>query len=258
MPPLLSLTLALLALATAGGIVAWWWSSKRPPRTAALPDAQSLSARPVFSADERRMYRQLREALPQHIVLAKLPLVRFSQPTDQGRVRYWYELLGSIDVTFAICSANGRVLAAVDLDNERSGSPQVRQIKQAVLGACGVRYLRCPLDRLPSIPELQLLVPQHPAAAPPPRTTAPGHDWAGDRSLAPAAQRQARRPAPWQDSGLFQDSFFAADSSADGQSEFPAIGRILRDGTGSARPSARGADGAPRSDAAKTPPDGAG
>src|SRR5919204_3914838 len=81
-----------------------------------LPDDWALTARPVFSTDERRVYRQLREALPHHIVLSKLALVRFCQPNDPHEVRYWYDLLGSIHVTFAICSANGRVLAAIDLD----------------------------------------------------------------------------------------------------------------------------------------------
>ena len=80
-------------------------------------------------------------------------------------MRYWYELLGAIHVTFAICSANGRVLAAIDLDTDRGNSRRVLQIKQSVLGACRVRYLRCPVDHLPSIPELQLLVPQSAAAA---------------------------------------------------------------------------------------------
>jgi hypothetical protein len=54
----------------------------------------------------------LREALPHHIVLSKLPLVRFCQPNDPGEVQFWYDLLGTNHVGFAICSANGRVLAA--------------------------------------------------------------------------------------------------------------------------------------------------
>jgi hypothetical protein len=80
------------------------------------------------------VYRQLREAVPHHIVVSKLPLVRFCQPNDPQDTRYWYQLLGSIHVTFAICSATGRVLAAVDLDAERTNSRRVLQIKQAVLG----------------------------------------------------------------------------------------------------------------------------
>jgi hypothetical protein len=196
-----------------------------------LPTEWNLSARPVFSTDERRVYRQLREALPHHIVLSKLPLVRFSQPTDPQQVRYWYELLGAIHVTFAICSANGRVLAAIDLDTDRGNSRRVLQIKQSVLAACRVRYLRCPVDHLPSIPELQLLVPQSTAAARGPQA-APGLNTARDSLSSTVASRRRERSALWQDSGFFQDSFFGAESRSDsgGASEFGSIGSILRSG----------------------------
>ena len=126
-PPL---TIALAALAgIAAASVAWLWWSRRPPKPMPLPNDWALTARPVFSTDERRVYRLLREALPHHIVLSKLPLVRFSQPVDPSRVRYWYDLLGSIHVAFAVCSANGRVLAAIDLDSDRGNSRRVLQIK---------------------------------------------------------------------------------------------------------------------------------
>ena len=179
----------------------------------ALPTEWTLTPRPVFSTDERRVYRQLREALPHHIVLSKLPLVRFCQPTDPDEVRFWYELLGSIHATFAICSANGRVLAAIDLDNERGASRRSMQIKQSVLAACRVRYLRCAVDHLPSIPELQLLVPQTgPASRGPqaaPLAAAP-RDGLGN-----GAARRRDRATLWQDSGFMQDSFFGIDSQAD-------------------------------------------
>ena len=196
-----------------------------------LPTEWTLTARPVFSTDERRVYRQLREALPHHIVLSKLPLVRFSQPTDPEQVRYWYELLGAIHVTFAICSANGRVLAAIDLDTDRGNSRRVQQIKQSVLAACRVRYLRCPVDHLPSVPELQLLVPQSTAAARGPQA-ATSLDAAREAAPPTAAARRRERSALWQDSGFFQDSFFGADARSDSgaASEFGAIGSILRGG----------------------------
>ena len=157
------------------------------------------------------MYRQLRDALPHHIVLSKLPLVRFCQPTDPNEVRFWYELLGSIHVTFAICSANGRVLAAIDLDTDRAASRRIQQIKQSVLGACRVRYLRCPIDHLPSIPELQLLVPHSvsPTRGPQP---APTVAQARDNLSSTIASRRRERTTLWQDSGFFQDSFFGTES----------------------------------------------
>jgi Protein of unknown function (DUF2726) len=217
---------ALIAVAVLAPSVVWFALRPRTPAVKPLPDEWNLSARPVFSTDERRVYRQLREALPHHIVLSKLPLVRFCQPTDPQEVRFWYELLGAIHVTFAVCSANGRVLAAIDLDTDRGNSRRIMQIKQAVLAACRVRYLRCPVDHMPSIPELQLLVPHsvaasrgpHPAAAPALQR----------REIAPAtpSSRRRERATLWQDSNFFQDSFFAPDNRADSpsSSEFGTLG----------------------------------
>ena len=228
--PTSTLLVVLSALAGAAAATATWvWWLRRPPKPVPLPSEWALSARPVFSTDERRVYRLLREALPHHIVLSKLPLVRFSQPVDPSRVRYWYDLLGSIHVTFAVCSANGRVLAAIDLDTDRGNSRRVLQIKQAVLGACRVRYLRCPVENLPSVAELQLLVPQAGANARGPQAaTAPTHSLhqARDTLASTVANRRAERTALWQDSSLFQDSFFAPDtrSEGSGQSEFGTLG----------------------------------
>lgn len=216
--------LGVVSTALLLGAVVMWSLRRRRGDNRPMPTEWTLTARPVFNADERRVYRQLREALPNHIVLSKLPLVRFCQPVDPQQVRYWYELLGSIHVGFAICSANGRVLAAIDIDNERSNVRRSMHIKQKVLGACKVRYLRCPVDHLPSIPELQLLVPQSssqtrgPQAAPPPVYTP-------DRASSDYPGRRRAREALWQDSGFFHDSFFGVESrSADlGSSDFGAL-----------------------------------
>lgn len=153
--------IAALAVCVLGLAVSLVWALRRPAHAnKGLPAEWSLTARPVFTTDERRVFRLLREALPHHVVLSKLPLVRFCQPTEAKEVRYWFDLLGAAHVTFAICSPNGRVLAAIDLEGERGVTPRSLQIKHAVLSACRVRYLRCAMDQLPSVAELQLLVPQ--------------------------------------------------------------------------------------------------
>ena len=220
---------ALCVLAIAA--LVWFWVAGRRRRVAPLPTEWALSARPVFTSDERRVYKLLREALPHHIVLSKLPLVRFSQPSDPEQVRFWYDLLGAINVTFAVCSANGRVLAAIDLDTDRGNSRRVLQIKQSVLGACRIRYLRCPVDNLPSAAELQLLVPSSTAATargPLPSLPPRDLDEARDSLASTVASRRAQRSALWQDSSLFQDSFFAPDSREDslGHSDFSNLGSV--------------------------------
>ena len=211
---------ALAALASLVVVLVVWALKFRSSKASVpLPKEWSLTARPVFTAEERRVYRLLREALPHHIVLSKLPLVRFCQPTNPNDVRYWFELLGSNHVTFAVCSANGRVLAAIDLDTDRGHSNRVQQIKHAVLNACRVRYLRCPVQHLPSVAELQLLVPQGATAARgpmPPPAGPPTLNQARDILSSTVATKRAARPALWQDSSVFQDSFFAPDNRTDG------------------------------------------
>ena len=233
----------VLALAVVG-LGLWALRPRRPVALPPLPNEWGITARPVFTTDERRVYRLLREALPHHIVLAKLPLVRFCQPTDGNEVRYWYDLLGAHHVAFAVCSANGRVLAAIDLDTERGSSRRILQIKQSVLGACRVRYLRCPLDRLPTVAELQLLVPQNANTArgpqPAPAPSSSLHE-ARDSLSNTVATRRAQRTALWQDSTFFQDSFFAMDSRLDGMgsSDFGAL-----TGNESREPQGNGSEGA--------------
>ncbi len=224
MPQELPWIIASASLALLLGAAVLWWLRRQRSVTTPLPTDWALAARPVFSTDERRVYRQLREALPHHIVLSKLPLVRFCQPTDPQAVRYWYELLGSIHATFAICSANGRVLAAIDLDTDRGNSRRVLQIKQSVLAACRVRYLRCPVDHLPSIPELQLLVPQSAASARGPQP-APTAAQSSEKLSSTVANRRRERSALWRDSGFFQDSFFGAESRSEpgAASEFGGV-----------------------------------
>ena len=218
---------ALGLLAVALGL--WAMQVRNQKAAMALPTEWPLVPRPVFSVEERRVYRLLREALPHHIVLSKLPLVRFCQPGDPAETRFWFELLGAIHVTFAICSANGRVLAAVDLDTERGVSRRAQLIKHSVLTACRVRYMRCPLEHLPSVAELQLLVPQGGSALRGPLSNGQGTHRFSNASASlsnTVAHRRAERTALWQDSSLFQDSFFAPDIRADafGQSDFGGHG----------------------------------
>ena len=210
--------IATAALAVLATLAALWLlqALRRPASPPPLPAEWDLLPRPVFTADERRVYRQLRDALPHHTLLAKLPLMRFCQPADPKAVRYWFDLLGANHVTFAVCSANGRVLAAIDLSYDRGGPPsRSTRIKQAVLAASRVRYLRCPADHLPSIPELQLLVPMGSNASRGPQPAqgaglTPGAA-SGMGNMA-ASGRRRERSTLWQNSVSFNDSFFSSGS----------------------------------------------
>jgi hypothetical protein len=105
----------------------------------------------VFSSEERRLLRLLREALPHHVLLSRLPLERFCQPSETKQAPVWADVVEGLFVSFAICSANGRVLVAIDLDTDRGPSLQRQQLKHAALDACrgAARRRWCGADGCP-------------------------------------------------------------------------------------------------------------
>ena len=155
-------TLAQLALlaslfALFGGLIAWAWL--RMKSTPALPNDWAVSARASLGVTERVLYQQLRRAFPQCSIMPKLGLVKFCQPDDPSRVGYWYNLLGSSQVTFAVCDADGWVLLAVDLEAERPRSRRRKQVKQSVLAACRIQHLIVTRGPLPALSELRAMIP---------------------------------------------------------------------------------------------------
>jgi hypothetical protein len=205
----------------------------RGRRPEPLPKEWRLMLRPVFSIHERRLYQQLREAFPAHVILCKLALVRFTHSSDPARVQYWHDLIGALNVTFAICNAHGRVLAAIDIEGPRGGSRRATRIKTGVLNACRVRYLCFMVDDLPSTEELRRAVLHDDGG---PDTVPRVRDATASRKLEEARsslhsavrkQREHRDSVQWDDSRQFAredatlapDSFFAPDSRQEAMSD---------------------------------------
>lgn len=199
-----------------GALLAWTWLAPREKLPPPLPNTWALSPRLVFNVSERRLYRQLKVAFPQHVVMPKLPLVRLCQPEDLETVHDWYGLLGSTYVTFAICSPNGKALLAVDLESRRSRSQRSIDIKEAVLAACRVGYFNMAADGIPTTDALRLLMPNSSVEAAP--IVAPIGGAAPVALVSevgpvapPAIRGHGDRTVNGQDPSVFLDSFFSPD-----------------------------------------------
>jgi hypothetical protein len=207
-----------LGVATTIATLAGLWLLYRRKKHSEILTEWALTTRPLFNPQERLCFRLLRDALPHHVVLAKMPLVRFCRPVDQAQVRYWHDLLGSIYVSFVVCAPNGRVLAALDIDSaHRAPSRRVATIKQEVLQACGIRYVKCRPEQFPSVAELQMLVPHQGISG---RAAVPDTVDSVRKVHATLAHTvRARRPGQsvtaWGDSTIGNDSFFTPDSRID-------------------------------------------
>lgn len=218
--PLLIATLAMCL-----GVALGWWSQVRHrSQVKRWPTSFKLHARPVFSTDERLLYRELKAALPQHVVLAKVNLLRFCQSASEREARLWFERLQSANVSFAICTPNGTVVSVIDIETpNKRGSVRTQRLKEAVLETCRIRYVRCLSGHWPKPALLTTwaLGGSLEADAGVVHTTNHGFSDTSPLGLARTelaqklTRRRAERASLFQDSSFASDSFFATDGHFD-------------------------------------------
>lgn len=208
---------ALLAALLAGGLIGGLWRDHA--RRAAIkrwPRRWNLNARPLFNSHELSLYRELRLALPQHVVLSKMSLLRFCHASEANEARAWYGRLQGLYVSMVVCTPTGTVISAIDMvtaSSKHVGHSQ--KLKEATLEACRVRYLRCMPGQWPQGALLaSWALGQAGASTPASLTPEQLHD-AGDQLARKLKERRAERAARWADSSFAQDSFFAGDSRFD-------------------------------------------
>lgn len=191
------------------------------------PARWNLNARPLFTVHERALYRALRPALPQHLLLAKVSLLRFCQSADSADAKAWYKRLQALHVSMVVCTSNGVVVAAIDIDHGTGQGPsRAQKMKEGVLEACRIRYVRCAPGQWPQ-PSLLASWALGPSGGGSEKRhrNAPANPLmnAGDQLARKLKERRAERASRWSESSFAQDSFFAFDSRLDGASTQPPL-----------------------------------
>ncbi|HET8693979.1 MAG TPA: DUF2726 domain-containing protein [Aquabacterium sp.] len=69
----------------------------------------------VLTAAERDAYLVLRKALPEHIILAQVPLARFVKVPTRNSYSEWLRRAGSLCADLVVCDAASQVIAVVEV-----------------------------------------------------------------------------------------------------------------------------------------------
>ena len=69
----------------------------------------------MLSQPERRTMLLLRDALPDHMILAQVPLARFLKVPERYSYADWMRRVGHVSVDFLVCDLAANVIAAVEL-----------------------------------------------------------------------------------------------------------------------------------------------
>ena len=108
--------------------------------------------RPLLTAQERVLFRQLVEALPKRHVFAHVPLSQVLDVKTGVPAQEWMNLLSQKTVDFLVCSEDSTIVGAIGLDD---GSPktsvhrQANEVRDKALTDAGVKVLRWATSALP-------------------------------------------------------------------------------------------------------------
>ncbi len=153
---LLTWLMALVGLLVGGvaGAFAYaaWMRSEASARLR-VPRKWPLGARGVVTMDEHEALEWLRDIFKDHLVMVKIPVLRFTIPLerDKGKTESerWLELLNGVYTTFTVCTTDGKVMGCVDVIGKRGQSKASRELKESLLSDCGIAYTTVRVNRLP-------------------------------------------------------------------------------------------------------------
>jgi hypothetical protein len=153
--------LVLAALVISVPALVWWLRGRpqavRPPAAKAAEARDTIADWPptatrVLTAGERQAYETLRQAVPELMVLAQVPLARFIRVPTRHSYGEWLNRVGQLCADLLVCDRASGVMAVVEVRpaQESDRGRQRHQRLTRVLKAAGVRVLVWPEGDLPS------------------------------------------------------------------------------------------------------------
>ena len=122
-------------------------------------EAYSYRTKKLLSNPEQILFYRLREALPEHIILAQTQMSRFLTVADSGKGRQ--SALNKIlmkSADFLVCKKDFSVIAVIELQDEthrRSNRQKSDEFKRAALGSASLPLIEYNVKNMPSVEEIR-------------------------------------------------------------------------------------------------------
>lgn len=141
---------------TFSGIVgSRWWAHRVAKQRRRIPKHWPLDPRRMANSAECVVWGWLNRVFFDHHIMIKIPVTRFTLPSDKENGAHWYQLLSGVYCTFTVCASDGHVVGCVDVLGPRGISRSNRQLKLTLLSQCGIAYLVVRPNRLPALGEIR-------------------------------------------------------------------------------------------------------
>lgn len=140
--------------AVLGALLHRFWMQRHAERKLRLPDRWLLNARGLVTSEEMDVWKWLRMAFPDHAVMVKVPVMRFTVPSTrdkpENKDQHWHELLNGVYCSFTVSTLDGKVVGCVDVPGKRGLTKAQRDMKESLLLECGIGYTTVRASSLPS------------------------------------------------------------------------------------------------------------
>lgn len=120
-----------------------------------LPKQWPLKSRSLVNSGEKKVWVWLIKVMFDHQVLVKLPVTRFTSPSNQHEAAHWYKLLNGVYCTFTVCDIDGKVVGCVDVPGPKGLSMSNQVLKHSLLTQCGIHYCVVDPANLPQLTQIR-------------------------------------------------------------------------------------------------------
>ena len=122
------------------GALSCVWRTRRMLVRQSIPANWPMAGHRLVSVEECQVWHWMCKSFPEHQVNLKIPVTRFTRPTDREQGSGLYKLLNGVYCTFTVCTPDGYVVGCADVLGVNGLASKNRQLKQAVLAQCGIAY----------------------------------------------------------------------------------------------------------------------
>lgn len=135
-----------------GALLATWRMQRQTTGGLRVPAQWPLTARGLVTSGEDEVWKWLRRIFHDHLVMIKVPVLRFTIPIDKEKHKsaQWLEMLNGVYTTFTVCTLDGAVVGCVDVPGKRGLGQANRELKEELLSDCKISYTVVRSNSLPS------------------------------------------------------------------------------------------------------------
>lgn len=138
-----------------GAALLFWRNRYMERQRRRIPASWPLKTRPLVNTQERKVWIWLTKVMFDQQILIKLPVTRFTAPSNQAEATHWYKLLNGVYCTFTICSLDGKVIGCVDVPGPNGLSLGNQTLKHSLLDQCSIRYWVVDPANLPHLSQIR-------------------------------------------------------------------------------------------------------